>query len=77
MKNYNKKRKNIKYDSRRVILYGIAGLLEHQIQAHYIKKLAPYPYNEIGMFISFVDAIDITGKTTTADALLTQRTLVS
>ncbi len=29
------------------------------------------------MFISFVDAIDITGKTTTADALLTQRTLVS
>ncbi|EGW53153.1 hypothetical protein TevJSym_bk00080 [endosymbiont of Tevnia jerichonana (vent Tica)] len=51
--------------------------MEHQIQAHYIKKLAPYPYNEIGMFISFVDAIDITGKTTTADALLTQRTLVS
>jgi len=29
------------------------------------------------MFIPLVDAIDITGKTITADALLTQRTLAS
>jgi hypothetical protein len=39
-------------------------------------RLSP-DYYKIGMFISFVNAIDITDKTTTADALLTQRTLVS
>lgn len=33
--------------------------------------------NEIGMFTSLLDSIDITGKTITADALLTQRALAT
>jgi hypothetical protein len=33
--------------------------------------------NEIGMFAAVLDAIDITRKTISADALLTQRSLAS